>query len=334
MKYLFELSKEHKTFPTSEIKCILKANNVEYKIIESNKDIFLIETKNSRKIEETFGRLSFTFFVNKFLFACNPEQEKLGKHAENKNFDFKGSIAIRYKNRSKNINSQKIVRTLADVFTKNRKVDLKTPDIEIRALITDSKVYVGKKIYDVNRSKFEKRKVQFRPFFSPISLHPKIARALVNLSCVKKNQTILDPFCGTGGIIIEAGLMGIKVFGSDIEEKMVEGCKKTLDYYNIKNYKLISTDIGKIDKYFTRVDAVVTDMPYGKSTTTKGEKMKELYKRSFQNISKILKENHRAVIGLSDKKMINLGKKYLKLYEIHSFRSHRSLTRFFAVFEK
>jgi tRNA G10 N-methylase Trm11 len=35
------------------------------------------------------------------------------------------------------------------------------------------------------------------------------------------------------------------------------------------------------------VDAIVTDFPYGKSTTTKGEEKKQLYTRSFENINKL-----------------------------------------------
>ncbi len=35
-------------------------------------------------------------------------------------------------------------------------------------------------------------------------------------------QTILDPFCGTGVVLLEAALMGYKVYGSDIEPRMVE----------------------------------------------------------------------------------------------------------------
>ena len=76
---------------------------------------------------------------------------------------------------------------------------------------------------EIDRTCFEERKVQHRPFFSPISLHPKLARVLVNISAIKRDETLLDPFCGTGGILIEAGLIGAKVIGSDIEEKMIEG---------------------------------------------------------------------------------------------------------------
>ncbi len=54
----------------------------------------------------------------------------------------------------------------------------------------------------VARARLEARKVTHRPFSLPISLHPKLARALVNLARVPMGGVLLDPFCGTGGILL------------------------------------------------------------------------------------------------------------------------------------
>jgi tRNA (guanine10-N2)-dimethyltransferase len=335
MKYLFELSKDHETFPISEVHASLNSENINFSVLVSNNDIILIESDaDEDKIRRVAKRLSFTYFIDEFFFRSKPDINDIEKHTLQNTIKKKGSIAIKYKNRSRKVNSQQIVKKLASVYTKNRKVKLTDSDIEIRSLITDSQVYVGRKLFKIDRSQFEKRKVQFRPFFSPISLHPRIARVLVNLSNIKKDEILLDPFCGTGGILLEAGLIGAKVVGNDIEEKMIDGCRKTLDYYGIKNYDLFCSDIGDIHKYFRDVDAVVTDLPYGKSTTTKGEDMKNLYSRAFQSISSVLKTGGRALIGISRNDLINLGKKYLSHVETHKFRAHRSLTRYFVVFKK
>jgi len=335
MNYLFELSKQHKTLPAAEILECLRAEDIKFKILESNEDILIIETNsNEKKFEDISKRLSFTYYIDKYLFSCSPTLIDIKKKALNNKIEEPGSIAIKYKNRSVKIDSRPIIKTLAEIYTPNRIVSLDCPDIEVRGLITDSKVYVGLKIAEINRKQFEERKVQFRPFFSPISLHPKIARVMVNLSLIKKNEILLDPFCGTGGILIEAGIIGVKVVGGDIEEKMIEGCKKNLDFYKIKNYKLFCSDIGKIGNYLDKVDAVVTDLPYGKSTTTKGEEKLKLYERAFENISKLLKEEGKAVIGLSNKDFISIGEKYFLLLEKHDYVAHRSLTRHFVVFQK
>jgi len=308
MRYLFELSKEHKSIPKSEALACLCAEKANYEIIEENDDVLVVDTCKD-KIKDIFNRLSYTFFVDEFLFSCSTSINKIKKYAIENSVDSKGSIAIKYKKRSDTVDSRPIIEALAEIYTKNRIVSLEKPDIEIRALITDSNVYVGVKKAEINRSIFEERKVQHRPFFSPISLHPKLARALVNLSVVKKGETLLDPFCGTGGILLEAGLIGAKVVG-------------------------FCLDIGDISKHVSEVDAVATDLPYGKSTTTKGEEMEDLYKRAFENISLVMKKDARAVIGLSNKNMISIGENYLSFVEKHDFRAHSSLTRYFVIFQK
>ena len=335
MKFIFELSKEHKTLPTSEILACLKAEDINYNLIEINQDVLVVDlvTKND-KIKEISKRLSYTFNIDELLFSCSTSINTIKKHALKFNIKKNGSIAIRYRNRSDMINSQEIVQLLGKIYSKNRKVILRKPEIEVRVLITNLTVYVGLKVSELDRQQFENRKVQYRPYFSPISLHPKLARTLVNLSAIKKNEVLLDPFCGTGGILIEAGIIGISVVGSDIEEKMVKGCKENLDYYKIKNYKLFSSDIGSINTRVSKIDAVVTDLPYGKSTTTKGEDIKKLYERTFKSISCVLKEDGRAVIGLSDKKMLSIGEQYFPLLGKHDFRVHGSLTRYFGVYKK
>ena len=335
MNYLFELSKEHKTLPKAEILACLQAEDIDNEIIESNEDVLVISTNSKNdQIKDLSSRLSYTFHIDELLYHSKPDINSITNRSINNSLKREGSIAIKYKNRSKNIDSQPIVKALANIYTKDRDVALENPENEVRGFITDSKVYVGLKIAEINRTQFEERKVQYRPYFSPISLHPKLARALVNLSAVKKGETLLDPFCGTGGILIEAGLIGVNVIGNDIEEKMIEGCKKTLDFYKVKNYELYHLDIGNLNRHTAKVDAIVTDLPYGKSTTTKGEDMRNLYKRAFKSMSTILKEGGIAVIGLSNENLISFGKEHFTIIEKFDFKVHKSLVRHFVVFKK
>lgn len=334
MKLLFELSKEHFTLPKDEVFSCLKAENIDYCIIVSNANVLIVKAKITYdKIKRITERLSFTYFIDELLFYCSTSLEEIKKCVRNNTIESDGSIAINYKNRSSSVDSQPILRELAEIYTKNRQVNLNNPDLQMRVVITNTYVYVGLNLAEINRTQFEKRKVQYRPFFSPISLHPKIARAIVNLSSIKKNEKMLDPFCGTGGILLEGGLIGANVIGCDIKEEMIEGCKKTLDFYKINNYELYCSDVGKISRKIGVVDTVITDLPYGKSTTTKGEKIDRLYNRAFENISKVLKKNRLAVIGLSNKEMIPIGRRYFTLLEKYEFRVHRSLTRYFIVYQ-
>src|SRR5207245_1715269 len=73
----------------------------------------------------------------------------------------------------------------------------------------------GRVLHRVDRSRLEATKVANRPFSLPISLHPKFARALVNLARVPMAGTVLDPFCGTGGVLLEAAELGLRGVGID-----------------------------------------------------------------------------------------------------------------------
>lgn len=102
-------------------------------------------------------------------------------------------------------------------------------------------------------------------------MDPVLARVLVNLSEVSAGESVLDPFCGTGGILIEAGLCGILPKGLDIQEKMVEGCKENLENYGILNHDIREGDISEVNDIFDEYHAIITDLPYGKASQQKNE---------------------------------------------------------------
>jgi len=61
---------------------------------------------------------------------------------------------------------------------------------------------------------------------------PRISRALINLLKVKKGDTILDPFAGSGSFIADAPTMGINAIGVEILEigKLIAEVKCSLNY--------------------------------------------------------------------------------------------------------
>ena len=71
-----------------------------------------------------------------------------------------------------------------------------------------------------------------RPFFKPVTLDPRLARLMVSLSHRRgySPTVVADPFCGTGGIAIEAALLGMKVLASDLDGSMVEGTRTNLEW--------------------------------------------------------------------------------------------------------
>jgi len=93
-------------------------------------------------------------------------------------------------------------------------------------------------------------------------LPPKLARMIVNivLSASKSTRPLLvDPFCGSGNILIEGLTLGLDVMGSDISEKAVEDSKTNVAWFAKKRKTSIfhadatEFDFGKIDRDFVVV---------------------------------------------------------------------------------
>ncbi|MGV8087148.1 MAG: DNA methyltransferase [Candidatus Woesearchaeota archaeon] len=202
------------------------------------------------------------------------------------------------------------------------KVNLDTPNLLIEIFINLDRAIVTRLLYQ-NFETFENRKAHLRPVLHPTAMHPKMARALINILNPKPNEKILDPCCGACGILTEAGLLGIKFVGYDINKDILEDAKKNMEYYNIKSdhYDLYVKDSTKI----TNLKNIVTDLPYGKSSK-KSEDLITLYAKLLKNI------NGRAVIVMPNfmpyKKLLNKNlSKSLEVKEIIDHYVHKSLTR-------
>lgn len=94
-------------------------------------------------------------------------------------------------------------------------------------------------------------------------LPPKLAQTIINLAAGRLpeselqnicdipadqpvpftllNQTVLDPFCGTGVVLQEATLMGYRVVGTDLEPRMIDYSQRNLDWLR-DQYQLPALD--------------------------------------------------------------------------------------------
>jgi len=116
---------------------------------------------------------------------------------------------------------------------------------------------------------FHLRRPRRRPFFKPGPLSPELSRVLVNLSRLRRGSTFLDPFCGTGGFALEAMLIGAgKVLCGDIDASMVEGSSINLRRYGCGSCVVFRHNAVKLPLGDEVVEAIATDPPYGRSTTT------------------------------------------------------------------
>jgi tRNA G10 N-methylase Trm11 len=112
-------------------------------------------------------------------------------------------------------------------------------------------------------------------------LPPKLAQIMINLAepqqtareteeMVKKrgeNKTLLDPFCGTGVILQEAALMGYRVYGTDLADKMIDFSEVNLAWLADSHHLQVNSHLHPGDAMDTTwqqpIDAVACESYLG-----------------------------------------------------------------------
>ena len=197
MRFILYFSGEHHKLPRAEFEAVAAGEGITWNVVSESARTLIFDTPC--KDSSLLKRLALTKTAGYYVGSA----DDLHASAEEVHKLLKTSDSFRVK-----CNSENLERKLgAAIHALGHEVKLKDADCEI----FKAENHIGVKI-PLNRD-FNKRKPQHRPFFKPTSMHPKIARLLVNLAHVKAGNTVLDPFCGTGGILIEAALMKMKVSG-------------------------------------------------------------------------------------------------------------------------
>jgi len=325
-EFFFELSGESADMPAAEAaKCIEAESGGS---VLSRGPGYITASFHEQYLDAIADRIALTHSIGKYIGAYDPSDiDNISDVTLPE-----GTFAIRakrFEGMMKDVDSQKLINNIGKILSKHNDVNLKEPDIVVKMQMCD-KVHLFIEEKNIDRNIFETRKVSERPFFSPISLHPKYARTLINLTGVKKGDTILDPFCGTGGIIIEAAEMGMNVIASDFDEEMVLGCRENMEYYDLELYDYEVLDIDDICDRFGDIDAVVTDPPYGRSTKTGGEDATKIHSRAIAAIPKVLRSDGRAGLILPYETSSGI----MSLEGVYKQHVHGSLSRFYHVFKK
>lgn len=138
-------------------------------------------------------------------------------------------------------------------------------------------------------------------------LPPKLARMMVNMTGVGLHgATIMDPFCGSGTVLMEAALMGCqKVVGSDIASGAIHDTRENLSWMNRSGIPMPPMDlyVSKAADIGTHVapnsvDAVVTETylgnpRQGNETIVEVQEavayIETLYRESFRGMKNTLK---------------------------------------------
>ena len=202
------------------------------------------------------------------------------------------------------------------------KVCLDDPDLYI--IIVPEKKLIGIRIMPRRRVRHLKFPIG-RKVVHPSILTARFCRIMINLAEVCENESILDPFCGTGGILLEGEDMMINSFGLDVQRQMCRASKEN----GAKNIVCCNSLLTPVRSNSIR--AVVTDIPYGKSTyllpnMTPDQLLFETV-RSYGDIA------NRIVImcrSVDLEKLFDI--RFLSRCNIYYSYEHKSLTRCIMVF--
>lgn len=345
MKYAFLLSGENIDMAAAEVLAVTQSKK---HFIDSN--LLVIEKKKSGKpsgdffVNELKKRLALSKSASMVLFSCSENELKKKIEKYEWNSVCRGSFCARSSSLISCGKAGYSSKELGSIIWKNLRspsVNLENPDAEIIFFFSKNAVYCCLLLADINYF-YDKRKFNKKPFRHPSTLHPKIARAVVNLAVKNKKEKIIDPFCGSGSLLIEAGIMGMEIEGCDIDRTMIEGCKKNLEYFGINKYKL------KIEDAMSIRDAeyIAADLPYGLNSRAQssGEKismklasnkprLEKFYLKFLKRLKRI--RIKRAAIIFPD--FVDYRKiaedSGLKIKNIFSVYIHKSLTRKIVILE-
>lgn len=264
MSYTYLLAGENLELAEEELKGFLRSQEIDEEPERKSKLAFT-ECEPAQ-----LKRLALTHEVAEELGRTDLEDPEVNYRPE-------GSFAVRAKDFTEKERKEKVENRLGkEMSTEENSVDLENPDETIKAYILEDQIILAKILLDIDRGLFEKRKNQNRPFSSPVSLDPVLARVLVNLSQVSAGESVLDPFCGTGGILIEAGLCGVGVIGLDIKEEMVKGARENLEEYGVIAHDIREDEASNaFDVFGANFNALITDLPYGKASKKTNEALND-----------------------------------------------------------
>jgi tRNA (guanine10-N2)-dimethyltransferase len=179
-------------------------------------------------------------------------------------------------------------------------VSLDSPQVRILVFLSHDGVWVCTSSTSKLRLDLRKREPGRKSFFHPSMMNATLARVMCNLAGVMPGEIVLDPFCGGGGILCEASLIGAKTVGIDLNWRLLIGGVENLAAIGT-NHSFIQGDARKIP--IRNCDSIVTDPPYGRASSTRGAHAVSLVESLLGNIDTLLSRRSERLCICTDSEM-------------------------------
>ena len=334
-RFFFALSGEHSTLPLAELKAILQAYAVEYKIVGSFYKLVEIEGDRA-KIESIAGRGGYVDEMGQEVLHTEDSLASIKEAVQSTDLEpflsSQDSFSVRmlrFGGVSKELSRVHLESYLGKLLAEKTgaKVDLRSPKKPFRGILAGSLFHLGLIMQQRAKGSIHRRRPRKRAVFHPSTMPPKLARCLVNLSGARDGETFLDPFCGVGGIVIEASLLGCNVVGVDALSRMVRSARKNLAHFGLNSYGLVRGDARNIP--LRSVDAIATDPPYGTGASTLKSTTKDILARFLPQAKMTMSPGGKVVFAspLGTGAVDLAESQGFKVFDRHELYVHRSLTR-------
>jgi len=337
----FVLSGEHPTLPWTELRSVLEAESFTYEILDRKRQVIRLRT-DERALLRVDARCGLTRAGCLELALLEPDLEKISRALQRIRFNSvlgEGDRIAARVIRLGRVSGEKIERLEGEIGRAavsdipGLKVDLRKPKVLLIGVLAEDFFLLGARKMELPKKRFFERRPRERPFFHATAMSVKLSRCMVNLAKPRDNDLVLDPFCGTGSILLEAGLMGFRMAGGDVKRRMATGCAKNLKYFDLEP-ALVVHDARQTP--FKSADVIATDPPYGRAATTMGLNSGEVLRAFLNDASRLLiKGRHLCLAYPQGSNLEEIGKESgFTFVESHLLYVHSSLTREIAVFVK
>lgn len=311
MRLILELSGEHPAIPFEEVKAILP-------VFDQNTQVLIAEAPSI----EILDRFAYTHSGMIYYATCAADRESFITMLTDLDITSHEPFCGRVKkmaDHGMNVPSGELERLIG--YHLHGKVSVSSPKRIFRAIIAGGTCYFGELVWELDRTPYHTRKPGKRPFFHPGVMMPRMIRALINISGAMPGEWILDPFCGTGGTLIEAALIGCRAAGTDADLDMIAGSRK-----NLPAAMAAIADARHLPFPDQSIDHVVSDLPYGQSVTIIGNGLNDLYQLALSEIKRVVKKGNHSVL-VTHQDIRPLAGQYCEIIGYYEQRVHKSLTR-------
>jgi tRNA G10 N-methylase Trm11 len=326
-----------------EIGSVLNFQNIDFNIINFDSKSLILETKEELDVENLnntlggiikIGKLEFFIdrlensenLINSFIEIikrnCNLDKKvKFGfsLYEKNKNvekFIYKLSIGVKKYFKSEEISSRIVTSKNNDlssvIVEKEHLIDL---GFDMQVLNVKGRFYFLRTLAVQDFARFNtldysRPRIDSKSGMTP----PKLAKMMLNL--VNNKEIVLDPFCGSGTILLMAAELGFqKIIGSDISERAIVDSKENLKWYEerfdrkINNY-IFKSDVKDLLQEGVEkdsIDSIVSEGYLGQPLRGYEDfsfireqiiSLKDLYLTSFRVFKDLLKTGGCAIITL------------------------------------